>query len=408
MQLAETATSVREMSKQLGRARVKSAVQSVLIITKARDNHLIRCADPSSTAVWMSDPRLDRLTRELAVWLMGRKSDAEKPMVVYVDHQLRRSKRFDLPGLQRDHPDFFRPLSSRHPHTRRSSRSSTHLSSSSTSLVNGYSGSESAKGPAKFHMTKMTPSRASSGSETAGSTSSSSEEGQLRYWTAEMCTQHPELFDFVVTVRSRCSSSGLQALTGGQLGGDGTVLFASWLFQRVVPPVIPFALGSLGFLTNFDFDSYPAVMDQAIDAGVRVNLRMRFTCTVFRAVDPITDATRRAIRSGQTGEIFMQRLGQNGWQGLEDACGGSGSNSPGMTRLEKLQKRDATPEKDAKTGGFKDKEIMCFHTKPVESFEVLNELVVDRGPSPYVSLLELFGALSCRSLDGRLTMFERR
>lgn len=41
-QLAETATSVREMSKQLGRARVKGAVQSVLIITKARDNHLIR------------------------------------------------------------------------------------------------------------------------------------------------------------------------------------------------------------------------------------------------------------------------------------------------------------------------------------------------------------------------------
>ncbi len=40
----------------------------------------------------------------------------------------------------------------------------------------------------------------------------------------------------------------------------------------------------------------------------------------------------------------------------------------------------------------KDKEIMCFTTRPVESFEVLNDLVVDRGPSPYVSLLELFGS----------------
>ena len=39
----------------------------------------------------------------------------------------------------------------------------------------------------------------------------------------------------------------------------------------------------------------------------------------------------------------------------------------------------------------KDKEIMCFTTRPVESFEVLNDLVIDRGPSPYVSLLELFG-----------------
>ncbi|CEH17828.1 atp-nad kinase [Ceraceosorus bombacis] len=39
----------------------------------------------------------------------------------------------------------------------------------------------------------------------------------------------------------------------------------------------------------------------------------------------------------------------------------------------------------------KDKEVMCFTTRPVETFEVLNDLVVDRGPSPYVSLLEVFG-----------------
>jgi len=51
-QLAATATSVREMAKQLGRARVKASVQSVLIITKARDNHLIK------------------LTRQLAIHLM--------------------------------------------------------------------------------------------------------------------------------------------------------------------------------------------------------------------------------------------------------------------------------------------------------------------------------------------------
>jgi hypothetical protein len=55
-QLAETATGVREMSKQLGRTKVKSNIQSVLIVTKARDNRLIR------------------LTREVAVYLMKMKS----------------------------------------------------------------------------------------------------------------------------------------------------------------------------------------------------------------------------------------------------------------------------------------------------------------------------------------------
>ncbi|EGG08099.1 uncharacterized protein MELLADRAFT_35211, partial [Melampsora larici-populina 98AG31] len=236
-QLAQTATSVREMSKTLARARIKGHVQSILIITKARDNHLIK------------------LTRELAIWLMDAKpfrsvspNHSEptqlerKPLVVYVDSQLKRSKRFDLNSIKVQYPHFFNPLRSRHPFR------------------------------------------------------------QLRYWTAEMCNKSPELFDFVIT-----------------LGGDGTVLFASWLFQKVVPPIIPFALGSLGFLTNFDYSHYPTVLTQAMRHGVRVNLRMRFKCTVYRA----NDQNRRAIKS--------------------------------------------------------------------ESFEVLNELVVDRGPSPYVSLLELFG-----------------
>ena len=34
------------------------------------------------------------------------------------------------------------------------------------------------------------------------------------------------------------------------LGGDGTILHASSLFQQAIPPVISFSLGSLGFLTN--------------------------------------------------------------------------------------------------------------------------------------------------------------
>ncbi|RUS19691.1 hypothetical protein BC937DRAFT_87086 [Endogone sp. FLAS-F59071] len=37
-----------------------------------------------------------------------------------------------------------------------------------------------------------------------------------------------------------------------------------------------------------------------------------------------------------------------------------------------------------------EKQIMCFTTVPIETFEVLNDVVVDRGPSPYMSMLELF------------------
>lgn len=293
-QLAETAVGVREMSKQLGRTRVHSNIQSVLIVTKARDNRLIK------------------LTRELALYLMLKPRKGGRGLIVYVDHQLKTSRRFDAAGMEKDHPELFVPVPRRR-------------SSSSSSLASMSSSSKS---------------------------DTSMPEGQLRYWTPEMCSRQPHLFDFVVT-----------------LGGDGTVLFTSWLFQRIVPPVLPFALGSLGFLTNFDFADHQAVMDSAIDAGIRVNLRMRFTCTVYRAIAPEPGKGRRAIKKAETGEILMRNLEKGGWEALESGHMGGMPDSRCT----------------------KDKEIMCYTTRPVESFEVLNDLVVDRGPSPYVSLLELFG-----------------
>ncbi|KAJ3836259.1 hypothetical protein F5878DRAFT_271565 [Lentinula raphanica] len=299
-QLAETAVGVREMSKQLGRARIRSNIQNILIITKARDNRLIK------------------LTRQLALYLMLKPRPGQKRgLVVYVDNQLRHSRRFDAEGIERDHPELFVPF------PRRRTSSSTSLASISSASLS------------KEDFTVK-------------------EEGQLRYWTSAMCSQSPHLFDFVIT-----------------LGGDGTVLFTSWLFQRIVPPVLSFALGSLGFLTNFDFADHQAVMDSAIDSGIRVNLRMRFTCTVYRAVTNQIKG-RKAVKKGETGEILMRNVEQDGWEALE------GGWSGGFT----------APE-NGKVG--KDKEIMCFTTRPVETFEVLNDLVVDRGPSPYVSLLELFG-----------------
>ncbi|KAG8684346.1 hypothetical protein FRC09_015445 [Ceratobasidium sp. 395] len=266
--------------------------------------------------------------------LMQKERDDGRGHVVYVDNQLRHSKRFDAAGLERDYPELFIPLPRRR-------------SSSSTSLASSFG----AGGGALSNL------RMSSLSSAASSTDNLAlpDEGQLRYWTSEMCVKTPQLFDFVVT-----------------LGGDGTVLFASWLFQRIVPPILPFALGSLGFLTNFDFADHRAVMDAAIDNGIRVNLRMRFSCTVYRSVKPSECKNRKAVKRAETGEILMRSLEKGGgWEALEAGYAGVGTPGGG--------------------GSGKDKEIMCLTTRPVEAFEVLNDLVIDRGPSPYVSMLELFG-----------------
>lgn len=219
--LVQTATGVREVSKQLQRRPIKLEVKNVMVVTKARDNSLVH------------------LTRELTEWLLSTpRYGSDLGVNVYVDAKLRQSKRFDAAGLVAKEPRF---------------------------------------------------------------------ENMLKYWTPDLCWASPETFDLVIT-----------------LGGDGTVLFTSWLFQRVVPPILSFSLGSLGFLTSFEFSKYKEHLNRIMgDVGMRVNLRMRFTCTIYRA----------DRRSGQ-------------------------------------------------------------HPPPVEEgerFEVVNELVIDRGPSPYVSNLEVYG-----------------
>jgi NAD+ kinase len=90
------------------------------------------------------------------------------------------------------------------------------------------------------------------------------------------------------------------------LGGDGLVLHASSLFQRAIPPVISFNLGSLGFLTNHLIADYrrdladvvagreplgacaPPPSTASVDGepgrgGVHITLRMRLECRVVRA-----------------------------------------------------------------------------------------------------------------------------
>ena len=216
--LLQTATSVREISKQLQRRPIRRAVRNVMIITKARDNGLIV------------------LTRELAEWLLKTpRYGSDLGVTVYVDAKLKTSKRFDAGSLLALDPRYAE---------------------------------------------------------------------MLKYWQPDLCYSNPEQFDLVLT-----------------LGGDGTVLFTSYLFQKVVPPILSFSLGSLGFLTNFEFTSYKKHLNDIMgEGGMRVNLRMRFTCTVFRA----------------------------------------------------------THEKENKGEMVEG-----------EKFEVLNELVIDRGPSSYISQLHL-------------------
>ncbi|KAI0169697.1 ATP-NAD kinase [Hypoxylon sp. FL1284] len=167
----------------------------------------------------------------------------------------------------------------------------------------------------------------------AGLADESALASRLRFWNEKMCHKRPQTFDFVIT-----------------LGGDGTVLYASWLFQRIVPPVLTFSLGSLGFLTKFDFNEYQDILTTAFRDGVTVSLRLRFEGTIMRS-------------QKETGQLTQTET----------------TDEKGIRR-----KRDLIEEL---IGEERDDE----HThRPDGTYEILNEIVVDRGPNPTMSYTEIF------------------
>ncbi|KAJ6144864.1 kinase [Penicillium chermesinum] len=154
-----------------------------------------------------------------------------------------------------------------------------------------------------------------------------SAKGRLRFWDSKLAHDQPHLFDFVIT-----------------LGGDGTVLYTSWLFQRIVPPVLSFSLGFLGFLTNFDFADHTKTLETAFREGVVVSLRLRFECTIMRSKARGKDP-----------------------------------------RSDSFAKRDLVEELIGEEG-----EDTLTHT-PDRVYEILNDVVLDRGPNPTMSQIEVFG-----------------
>jgi len=105
------------------------------------------------------------------------------------------------------------------------------------------------------------------------------------------------------------------------LGGDGSLLHVNSLFKGRVPPVLAFFCGTLGFLTPFHIDNFREEITRVVKGDAKLTLRTRLFCKLSRQARDVKDAH-------------------------ED----SGS---------RLSDR--------------------------EEFHILNEVVVDRGPSPYLT-----------------------
>lgn len=60
------------------------------------------------------------------------------------------------------------------------------------------------------------------------------------------------------------------------------MLYASLLFQQSVPPVMAFHLGSLGFLTPFQFQNFQDQVTNVLEGHAALTLRSRLRCVIQR------------------------------------------------------------------------------------------------------------------------------
>ncbi|GMH36488.1 hypothetical protein BSKO_04356 [Bryopsis sp. KO-2023] len=113
------------------------------------------------------------------------------------------------------------------------------------------------------------------------------------------------------------------------LGGDGVILHAAHMFRKCMPPVISFHLGSLGFLTNHRFEEF----------------EMDLNNVVYGSADTSICAMPGMFSAGIMITLRMRLT-----------C--------------TIQRRGSNEEK--------------------RHFECLNEVVVDRGASPYLTNIECY------------------
>ena len=66
------------------------------------------------------------------------------------------------------------------------------------------------------------------------------------------------------------------------LGGDGTILHVSSLFDRgAVPPVLSFSMGTLGFLLPYDISTFPSALQDVLHSRLTLMLRMRMSASLW-------------------------------------------------------------------------------------------------------------------------------
>ncbi|KAK3834647.1 MAG: ATP-NAD kinase-like domain-containing protein [Linnemannia elongata] len=245
---------------------------------------------------------------------------------------------------------------------------------------------------------------------------------RLQFWTKDCQTCKDKQIHLAVT-----------------LGGDGTVLYTTWMFQQRMPPIVAFHLGSLGFLTNFCFDSYRPTMTNIIRGeGMNLNIRMRLQCSVYKYKEgpniysPLQQQPNQLlpvsgldVNGTSTGSVNTSTSSSATAGGSDDSDDdGDESRRQGVESRQKAEIMRRVKEMDSKRG-TEVMDLSVCHEKgqtlvtrapnpsrrrdsvsgigigvggaggedmiePTDTWQVLNEVTIDRGSNAGMLQLELF------------------
>mmetsp|Transcript_15913 Transcript_15913/g.28545 ORF Transcript_15913/g.28545 Transcript_15913/m.28545 type:complete len:556 (+) Transcript_15913:32-1699(+) len=189
----------------------------------------------------------------------------------------------------------------------------------------------------------------------------------LKTWEKEQTASLNTIVDFVVC-----------------LGGDGTLLWLSNLFKESCPPVISFAMGSLGFLTPFPASEYKHYLTQTIKGGFYLTLRSRLQTTIERAApDSEADVAQLRKRMKRMSTTHLPTL-----KNLMNATHKSRDHTdeyPPTLRTFK-QHTQSTHNIDVQKSEAKIKS----HDKEEKLFTALNEVIVDNAKSTSLTNLDCY------------------
>ncbi|EGD87948.1 hypothetical protein H112_04422 [Trichophyton rubrum D6] len=156
------------------------------------------------------------------------------------------------------------------------------------------------------------------------------------------------------------------------LGGDGTILRASSLFatSKIVPPILSFSMGTLGFLGEWKFSEYKGAFREVYMSGAGVGER-----------------APALLENGESsGTSAAAAADAGGWSTLR-------GKSMGMSRSARILVRSRlrvgvfTPDEEA----VHSNGVTLTSPKEADTgVYAMNEVVIHRGRQPHLAIVEVF------------------